>query len=150
MDNDLPTQDAMCEVTWVEDGRLLRSNTATFTIEAPVGGDSPIPIPEIPPYPLPSEIVSKSYVDAGDAALQAQVNVIAPQHEEIVSEIPIGAVDGVNSAFNTRNDFVAGSVAVYINGLRQSPSYYWLYPPTTIQFITSPNSGDVVTVDYVH
>lgn len=70
----------------------------------------------------------------------------------------IGPINGVNVVFTTASDFVAGSEAVYFNGVRQLPGAGNDYtrsesggPGTgydTVTFAVAPRSGDNLMIDF--
>lgn len=80
------------------------------------------------------------------------------------NEVLTGTVNGINTVFTTAVDFVAGSEAVYFNGIRQTPGVGNDYTISesggagtgydTITFMVAPRSrpgakpDDLVTVDY--
>lgn len=70
----------------------------------------------------------------------------------VYNETPSGTVNGVNAAFTLANTPTAGTVTVYVNGLRQkvgSGNDYTI-STNTITFETAgiPQTGDVLTADY--
>ncbi len=68
----------------------------------------------------------------------------------IKNEIPIGVIDGVNATFQTFNNFISGSVELYLNGVRQKiVDDFQTIGSDTIQFLTSPTSGENILVDYI-
>lgn len=69
----------------------------------------------------------------------------------IYSEVPLGAIDGVNAAFLTTNTFILGSTRVFLNGMRLLPGAGNGYTESTDSSITlteAPQPGDELMIDY--
>lgn len=66
----------------------------------------------------------------------------------VYGETPTGTVNGTNGAFTTSNTPTSGTVRVYLNGLRQTPTTDYSVSTNTITFTTAPLTGDVIIVDY--
>jgi hypothetical protein len=65
-------------------------------------------------------------------------------------EIAVGATDSVNLIFTTSHTYQAGTIAVYLNGLRQLPGIdYTETSTTTFSMIAAPYPGDVLFVEYL-
>jgi hypothetical protein len=64
----------------------------------------------------------------------------------IVGEVPSGFINGVNRNYTTVNTFIAGSLAVYLNGVRTKD--FTETGANTFQMGTAPNTGDLLHVDY--
>jgi hypothetical protein len=68
----------------------------------------------------------------------------------VVGEIPAGLLNGSNATFTTANPFVAGTLEVFVNGLRQTIiADFNTSGNNTIQLTYSPNSSEVITVNYI-
>jgi hypothetical protein len=70
----------------------------------------------------------------------------------IQDEVPAGSVDGANDTYMTVFGYQAGSLRVYLNGLRQSAGAaddYLEVDGQTFAFGIPPALGDVIRVDYV-
>lgn len=68
----------------------------------------------------------------------------------IFDEIPSGIINGSNTIFVTSYNFVPGQVDVFLNGLRQTLVIdYVTIGINTILLNISPNSGELVTVNYI-
>jgi hypothetical protein len=66
------------------------------------------------------------------------------------NEVPGGAKNGINKTFTTANNYVGGTTAVYLNGLREFVGEgYTESPPNTIVFDDAPTSLDSIRVDYI-
>lgn len=75
-------------------------------------------------------------------------SVLTP--EIILGEIPTGLINGSNATYTTLFDFVPSKVAVYVNGLLQKKiTHYNTSGTTTILFVDSPLTGDIIEVDYI-
>jgi hypothetical protein len=67
----------------------------------------------------------------------------------IHGETPAGTQDGTNLVFTLANNFQAGTVSMYRNGLRGTPGYdYSETLPNQITFTTAPAADDAIVVDY--
>lgn len=66
------------------------------------------------------------------------------------SEVPSGTVDGSNAAFTLAHTPTAGSVHLYKNGLRQTPTTDYTISGDTITFVSDnkPQTGDLLLADY--
>lgn len=64
-------------------------------------------------------------------------------------ELPVGLINGVNPIFTTANPFIAGSLCVYLNGLRQDAGDYSETSNQTFQFIIPPWVGSKIRIDYM-
>lgn len=66
-------------------------------------------------------------------------------------ETPTGAINGTNATFTTAVHPIAGSLKVYLNGIRmRSAVDYTFTAPNTITFINgvAPQPSDILTVEY--
>jgi hypothetical protein len=69
---------------------------------------------------------------------------------EVYGEVPSGVVNGVNAVFATAVPFRAGTLRLYLNGVRQKLlSDYTLVPPSTCVFVLAPRANDHILVDYL-
>jgi len=69
---------------------------------------------------------------------------------EVYSEIPGGAIDGVNASFVTAAPFRSDTERLYLNGVRQRRTGdYTVSPPSTVIFVLAPRTNDVILVDYL-
>lgn len=69
----------------------------------------------------------------------------------VTNQVPTGAVDGSNTLFTTPSSYVAGSLEVWINGLKQIPgTHYTTTTPTTFTMSDAPATGDNIIVNYHH
>lgn len=64
------------------------------------------------------------------------------------SETPTGDVDGVNTDFVLAHTPAAGSLKIYLNGMRMSLTEDYTLITATITFLTAPGSGSIITCDY--
>lgn len=69
----------------------------------------------------------------------------------VVEETPSGSINGSNTTFTIANTPTAGTVKLYLNGVRQKSGAGNDYTITTntITFTTAPVSGDVILCDYM-
>jgi hypothetical protein len=104
---------------------LSGGNTITFT-DAPRVGDI---------IEVQASSIDAAEVDAGNV---------------VIGEFPTGAINGSNATFTTSSPFIPESMQVFVNGLRQHLAlHYTLSSGTTIIFTESPQTGDVIEVDYI-
>ena len=69
----------------------------------------------------------------------------------VTNQTPLGAVDGSNQVFTTSSSYTAGSLEVWINGLKQIPgTHYTTTTPTTFTMSDAPLTGDNIIVNYHH
>lgn len=68
----------------------------------------------------------------------------------IISEIPSGIINGINSIFTTQFNFIPETVEIYLNGLKQRIiEDYQLIGNNTIQFVFSPFNNENILVNYL-
>jgi hypothetical protein len=66
-------------------------------------------------------------------------------------EIPAGSINGTNTVYTTAFNFITGSTHVFLNGIRiarGSSSDYTETGLNQINFISAPQSGDSILIDY--
>jgi hypothetical protein len=69
----------------------------------------------------------------------------------VYNETMTGPVDGNNVTFQTINEFVPGSISVYLNGLKQREGLdndFVFIDNNTIAMNNPPLAGDVLVCDY--
>lgn len=73
-----------------------------------------------------------------------------PDHVHVDSEVPTGAVDGVNADFTLAADPLPGSVHFYRNGMRNKVSVDYNISGRIVTFVklAIPQKGDELLVDY--
>jgi hypothetical protein len=70
---------------------------------------------------------------------------------QILGEVPIGPVNGVNKVFVTAKPYIAGSVTVFLNGISDiagNEDGHVELGNSTIELKVAPLVGDVVQVFY--
>lgn len=106
---------------------------------------------------MPTEIIGIE-----QPPVQVEVEVIPPVelvaktsgsntsgNEEVKNEVPTGAINGSNAVFTSQHLFVPGSVQVYLNGVRQKiVDDFNTSGNNTIQMVVSPNTGEIILIDY--
>lgn len=71
----------------------------------------------------------------------------APEYR---NEVPVGAVNGVNTLFTVAHAMRPGSLTVSIKGVKQkTPTHFSETTSTTFTMVTAPWSGAEITVDYL-
>lgn len=63
-------------------------------------------------------------------------------------EVPSGAVNSSNVTFTLANTPIAGSVHVYLNGIRMKLTTDYTISGAVITFVIAPTTGDSVGADY--
>jgi hypothetical protein len=66
------------------------------------------------------------------------------------SEVPSGTINGTNVTFTLANTPTSGSLHLYLNGVRQTPTSDYSISTNTITMVAAPNTGDVLLADYRH
>jgi len=66
----------------------------------------------------------------------------------VTSEVPAGSINGINRNFTLTHTPIAGSVALYRNGIRQSAPGDYSIAGATITFAAAPLAGDSLLADY--
>ncbi len=68
---------------------------------------------------------------------------------ETVGEVPTGSINGSNDLFTLADDAVAGTLKVYLNGLRQlEGDDYTVTTSSSFTMVNAPMTGDRLVVDY--
>lgn len=68
----------------------------------------------------------------------------------VIGETPSGTINGSNATFTSLNDFIPETVEVFLNGVRQTLlGDYNTSGNTTILFVTSPGTGEVLRINYI-
>lgn len=65
-----------------------------------------------------------------------------------LTETPAGLINGVNTVYTLSQEPAAGTVRVYLNGVRQRPGTDYTVTGQNITFTVAPFSGDSIIVDY--
>ena len=73
----------------------------------------------------------------------------ANENSIITGETPTGDINGSNVTFTLANAPVAGSLEVFVNGLRQLLTTHFTLSGSTLTFITAPQTGDNIRVNYL-
>ncbi|MFZ4411996.1 MAG: hypothetical protein ACOYOV_02850 [Bacteroidales bacterium] len=94
-------------------------------------------------YALKSFIVRLK--DGYDIAL-GNMNLPAMFTPDVVNEPMRGIVDGVNKSFTTLNEFEAGSLAVFVNGINER--YFSIQSSDSIRFDTAPAEDSIILAIY--
>ncbi len=82
--------------------------------------------------------------------IENEINSLSPG-QKVTNEILSGQIDGATDTFTTVNNYVAGTLQVYVGGLRQSPGVGLDYTETGVnsfQLNYTPFSGEKMIVDY--
>lgn len=64
------------------------------------------------------------------------------------SEVPSGTVNGSNADFTLANTPLAGSLKLYLNGVRQKVTEDYTLSTATITFNVAPPTGSIILADY--
>jgi len=63
-------------------------------------------------------------------------------------EVPSGVIDGANQSFTLAHAPAGGSLHLYQNGLRQTPTTHYTLAGDTVSFVTAPPLGATLLADY--
>lgn len=78
-----------------------------------------------------------------------EANPVIRRSDLIFGETLTGTINGSNATFSTANNFVPGSVDVFVNGLKQKRvTHFNTTGVTTIIFSDSPQVGDILVANY--
>ncbi len=93
--------------------------------------------------------VFRIYITAGqieqieDAINNLQITAL------VRNEVPVGSVNGTNTAFTTAATFSAGSLSVFQNGIRlKGGGVDYTEGTQAFTMVTAPSTGDLLLVDY--
>jgi hypothetical protein len=93
--------------------------------------------------------ILKGNGSGGFSSATAGTDYVAPA-TFVDEEIPSGSINSSNTTFTLANTPIAGSVKVYLNGLRQrvGAGNDFTISGSTITYLTAPATGDWLVVDY--
>jgi hypothetical protein len=83
-----------------------------------------------------------------DGRITAASSGEGPAGTDVYNEEPSGTQNGSNTDFTLADTPISGTVRVYLNGLRQTPTDDYSVSTDTITFTTAPISNDVILIDY--
>lgn len=113
-------------------------------------GASAFPVSSPPPFPAVPQIIGVG-LDVARLLLRHGFGIESAQ--VVDSEVPSGAIDGVNVTFGTAMPFKPGTTRFFLNGVRQRPggSFDYTEGPgaQTLTLTLAPKAGDHLLVDYV-
>ncbi len=66
----------------------------------------------------------------------------------VIGETPSGLINGANTTYTLANTPTTGTVALYLNGLRQRLTTDFTVATNTITMTTAPATGDSLVADY--
>jgi len=126
-------------------GDVTISNTGVTTIGADKVEESMINI-----FNAPVSGKVLGYTANGLEWVDKETTDAITEADVITGETPSGLIDGANTTYTLANTPVAGTVRVYLNGLRQEEGSGKDYQISgdTITFAVAPDSGDILLVDY--
>lgn len=83
--------------------------------------------------------------------LPGRDGTVTLNESQVIEEVPSGAINGTNTAFTIANTPVAGSVRLYLNGvrLRSGAGNDYTISGNTITMLYAPATGDVLIADYI-
>jgi hypothetical protein len=67
----------------------------------------------------------------------------------VTSETPSGTINGANATFTLANTPTTGTLRLYMNGVRQTPTTDYTIATATITMVTAPITGSVLLADYM-
>lgn len=82
--------------------------------------------------------------------LENEINTLSPG-QQVKNEILTSQIDGATDSFTTANNYISGTLQVYVGGLRQIPSGndYTETGANSFQLAYTPFSGERMIVDYI-
>lgn len=83
--------------------------------------------------------------------LEDEINTLSPG-QQVTNEILNSQINGITDSFTTSFNYVAGTLKVYVGGLRQSPGASLDYTETGINSFELnyiPFSGEKMIIDYI-
>lgn len=84
------------------------------------------------------------------AADKVALDAAASTANFVFNEVPSGTVDGSNTVFTTASNYLSGTTALYLNGLRQTlNSSYSETGSDEITFSSAPQVSDEIIIDYI-
>lgn len=81
------------------------------------------------------------------SAATAGTDYLAPA-SFVDDETPSGTINGSNTAFTLANTPIAGTVKIFLNGLRQKVANDYTISGSAITYLAAPLTGDTLTADY--
>lgn len=96
-----------------------------------------------------------SILDDVNASVEDTLNDVVDEgvlgdSDFVIGETPSGAINGSNATYTSLNDFIPETLEVFLNGIRQTVlGDYNTSGNTTIQFVTSPGTGEVLRINYI-
>lgn len=96
-----------------------------------------------------------SILDDVNASVEDTLNDVVDdgvlgESDFVIGETPSGAINGSNATYTSANDFIPETLEVFLNGLRQTVlGDYNTSGNTTILFVTSPGTGEVLRINYI-
>lgn len=82
-------------------------------------------------------------------AIQALINGALQENKIVVSEQPLGDINGINAIFTTSNNLIPNSEKIYVNGNRQKKPDDYNIAGQTVTFTFSPQSTETILIDYI-
>jgi hypothetical protein len=67
----------------------------------------------------------------------------------LITEVPSGLINEINTTFYTSNNFTSPFVQVYLNGLKLVSDDYIITAPNQIDLIEAPVTGDILEISYI-
>lgn len=89
--------------------------------------------------------------DVGDIWIDSdEFQTLPSSNSFVMNEVPTGSVNSSNTTFVTGSNYIAGSLEVYINGLKQAAAHVTETTPSsgTFDLDVAPTTGDVVDCTY--
>lgn len=96
-----------------------------------------------------------SILDDVNASVEDTLNDVVDdgtlgESDFVIGETPSGAINGSNATYTSANDFIPETLEVFLNGIRQTVlGDYNTSGNTTILFVTSPGTGEVLRINYI-
>jgi len=97
------------------------------------------------------QVVSGSGLTVSGSGVGVDPAILLQKADFVAGEAPAGTINGSNTVFTLANTPVAGTEQVYLNGVRQrrGAGLDYTISGNTITFVSAPQPGDSILVDYL-
>jgi hypothetical protein len=137
--------------TALNNDRIMISSAGAIVEHAAITADRAL-ISDANGLPIASVTTATelSYVSGVTSSIQTQIDNLVEAPTFVFGEVPSGAINGVNTAYTLAATPIAGTVRVYLNGVRQAEggSNDYTISGSTITYNAAPETGDTLLVDY--
>lgn len=82
-------------------------------------------------------------------SLLSLINSALQSEQQIIGEVPLGDINGINAIFIISNNLIPNSEKIYVNGNRQKKPDDYNISGQNITFTFSPQSTESILIDYI-